>query len=294
MRTLSHDGLYDPQYEHDACGIGFVANIDGRRSHDVVRQGIQVLENLVHRGACGCDPDTGDGAGMTFQQPHEFFLEEAERLGFALPDRGKYAAGMVFMPHDAGDREACRAIVEKHILAEGQKVLGWRDVPRNSSALGWLAREGEPVIQQVFVRRAEVKNTDAFERKLYLIRKQIEREVHASDLKSKDQFYICSLSARTIVYKGLMLADQIQKYYVDLENERFTSALAMVHQRYSTNTFPAWRLAHPYRFLCHNGEINTLRGNINAMTAREANLASPHFGDDIEKLKPILTPGASD
>ncbi len=268
MRTVSTKGLYEPSYEHDACGFGFVANVDGRKSHEIVRRGITVLENLVHRGACGCDPDTGDGAGLLFQLPHRFFAEEAEKLGFTLPEPGAYAAGMVFMPHAAADRAAFKQIVDKFIAAEGQTLLGWREVPRNSDALGWLAREGEPVIEQVFIKRAKGLDTDAFERKLLVIRKQIEREVAASGMEQAAQCYFPSLSARTIVYKGLMLAQQIDGYYLDLSDERFESAIALMHQRYSTNTLPKWRLAHPYRFICHNGEINTLRGNLNNMRSR--------------------------
>ena len=294
MRSASPRGLYDPLYEHDACGFGFVANIDGRRTHDIVRRGIVVLENLVHRGACGCDPETGDGAGLLLQIPHKFFAEESEKLGFELPEQGAYAVAMVFLPHAKGDRELCLRVIEKFVLDEGQSVLGWRDVPRNAEALGWLAREREPVIQQIFIARAKGLDTDAFERKLFVIRKQIERAVAASGIEHLAQFYIPSMSARTIVYKGLMLAYQIDEYYLDLSDERFETAIALIHQRYSTNTLPEWKLAHPYRFVCHNGEFNTLRGNINMMRSRESHLASPLLGEDVKKLAPILTPGASD
>ncbi len=294
MRTVSTSGLYEPSYEHDACGFGFVANIDGRKTHEIVRRGITVLENLVHRGACGCDPETGDGAGLLFQLPHRFFADEAEKLGFTLPEPGAYAAGMTFLPHAAADRTTFKQIVEKLIAAEGQTLLGWREVPKNSDALGWLAREGEPVIEQVFIKRAKGLDTDAFERKLLVIRKQIERAVVASGMEQAAQCYFPSLSARTIVYKGLMMAQQIAGYYLDLSDERFESAIALLHQRYSTNTLPKWKLAHPYRFICHNGEINTLRGNLNNMRSREAQLSSPLFGADVKKLAPILTEGASD
>jgi glutamate synthase (NADPH/NADH) large chain len=294
MRPISTSGLYEPFYEHDACGFGFVANIDGRKTHEIVRRGITVLENLVHRGACGCDPETGDGAGLLFQLPHRFFAEEAEKLGFTLPEPGAYAAGMVFLPHATSDRATFKQIVEKFIAAEGQTLLGWREVPKNSDALGWLAREGEPVIEQVFIKRAKGLDTDGFERKLLVIRKQIERAVTASGMEQAFQCYFPSLSARTIVYKGLMMAQQIAGYYLDLSDERFESAIALMHQRYSTNTLPKWRLAHPYRFICHNGEINTLRGNLNNMRSREPQLASKLMGDDVKKLAPILTEGASD
>ncbi|MDX9972275.1 MAG: glutamate synthase large subunit [FCB group bacterium] len=294
MNRFSPESLYDPSYEHDACGVGFVVTLQGPPTHTIVRQGIQVLENLVHRGACGCDPETGDGAGILLQVPHRFFAEEAERLKFALPEAGAYGVGMAFLPTDAADRETCIQIIEKSIADEGQSVLGWREVPRDSSAIGYIARQGEPVMRQVFVGRAEGLDGITFERKLYVIRKVIENAVAQSDVKNKEQLYFPSFSARTIVYKGLMLAQQMSRYYPDLSEESFESRLALVHQRYSTNTFPTWPLAHPFRMLAHNGEINTLRGNINMMHSREMHFESPHFGDDIKKLPPILQAGFSD
>jgi glutamate synthase domain-containing protein 2/glutamate synthase domain-containing protein 1/glutamate synthase domain-containing protein 3 len=294
IHGISQDGLYDPRFEHDACGVGFVANINGRISHTIIRQGIQVLEDLVHRGACGCDPETGDGAGMLVQLPHRFLAEESERLGFSLPAPGTYAVGMVFLPPKTSDRRVCMKLLEKAARDEGQAFLGWREVPRDSSAIGWLARENEPVIMQAFLGREGGLDTDGFERKLYVVRRLVENAVRRSDMASKAQFYISSLSARTIVYKGLMLAHQMDRYYPDLSEEKFESCLALVHQRYSTNTLPAWPLAHPFRFLAHNGEINTLRGNINMMGSREKHLASTLFGHEIKKLLPILTEGASD
>ena len=294
MRRFSPDGLYDPFYEHDACGVGFVVNISGAATHRIVEQGIQVMENLEHRGATGCDPETGDGAGMLLQTPHRFFLKEAERLKFTLPEAGAYAAGMVFLPHEKKARKTCIGIIERVVQEEGQTILGWRDVPRDSSAIGWLARSNEPVIQQVFIGRGRGLDVDGFERRLYVIRKIIERTVAESGLASKEQFYIPSMSARTIVYKGLMLAAQMAKYFGDLSDPEFESALALVHQRYSTNTLPTWPLAQPFRFLAHNGEINTLRGNINMMNSRQRCLSAPVFGANIRKLFPILTPGASD
>ncbi len=294
MRSISTKGMYVPFYEHDACGFGFVANIDGKQSHSVVLQGIQVLERLVHRGASGCDPDTGDGAGLLFQMPHTLFATVAEESGFAFPGAGAYGVGMVFMPHRAEERSKCRRIIERAIGNEGQIPLAWRDVPRDSSALGWLAREGEPVIEQVFIMRAAGLDQAAFERKLYVIRKEIERVIYSSHLDQKEQFYVVSLSSQTICYKGLMLAHQIHGYYADLSNELFQSAIALCHQRYSTNTLPIWPLAQPFRYVCHNGEINTLRGNLNMMNSREAHLASPLFGNDIKKIPPVLTVGASD
>ena len=294
MKSGSPKGLYDPAFEHDACGFGFVANIDGRREHRIVRRGIRVLERLVHRGACGCDPETGDGAGLLFQIPDKLLRAVSPISGFELPPANSYALGMIFMPRDANDRARCHEILENRIIAEGQTILGWREVPVNSDALGWLARQGEPIIEQIFVQCADGLDTDAFERKLLVIRKMVEHEISGSDMAEKDEFYISSLSARTVVYKGLMMADQIAQYYPDLADERFETAIALCHQRYSTNTLPKWRLAHPYRFVCHNGEFNTLRGNINNMRSREPHLESPLFGDDLQKMMPILTVGASD
>ncbi|GMW02701.1 MAG: glutamate synthase [Candidatus Hydrogenedentota bacterium] len=293
-RKPSTDGLYEPFTEHDACGVGFVANIDGRVTHDILAQAIHVLENLEHRGACGCDPETGDGAGILIQTPHKLFQKEAERLKFTLPDQGAYAAGMIFLPHNDADRKRCIAIVEEAVKAEGQTVLGWRDVPRDSSKIGSLARQNEPVMQQVFIQRAAGLDQDAFERKLYVIRKVAEKKIYTSDIPSRAQFYSPSMSSRTVVYKGLMLAAQMGSYYQDLKNPDTESALALVHQRYSTNTFPSWPLAHPFRYLAHNGEINTLRGNMNMMRSRETDLASSLFGADIAKLAPIHKEGDSD
>ena len=294
MRQISQQGLYAPFYEHDACGVGFVANLGGSPTHTIIEQGIQVLENLVHRGACGCDPDTGDGAGILVQLPHRFFAREAGRLKIDLPEPGSYAVGMVFLPPAAEDRARCLEIFEHMVRSNHQVFLGIREVPRDSSALGWLAREREPVVQQIFIGRQEGLDVDGFERRLLVIRKLVERAVAESDMPGKDQFYVASLSVRTICYKGLMLAHQMNRYYEDLSDPAFESQLALVHQRYSTNTLPTWPLAHPFRFLAHNGEINTLRGNINMMNSREKHLRSPLFGESIRNLPPILTSGASD
>ena len=287
-------GLYRPEYEHDGCGIGFVANIEGRKSHDIVVKGIQILENLVHRGACGCDPQTGDGAGILIQIPHAFFDRECNRLGFSLPAQGDYGVGMIFLPVDRHERLLCEGILEKIVAEEGLKVLGWRDTPVNGNTVGRLARDTQPYIEQIFVRAAPGMDQDALERKLYVVRKRAESALTQSDLKEKGFFYIPSLSSRTIVYKGLLLAPQITEFYRELLDPDLISALCLVHQRFSTNTFPSWQLAHPYRYICHNGEINTLRGNINWMYARQSVLASPLFGDDIKKLMPIIAPGGSD
>ncbi|MGH9357642.1 MAG: glutamate synthase large subunit [Terriglobia bacterium] len=290
----ARQGLYDPINERDACGIGFVASIEGRKSHDIISKGIQILINLTHRGACGCDPETGDGAGILIQIPHAFFEHECSRLGFTLPSPGEYGVGMAFLPVARPERVLCEGILEKIVREEGLTVLGWRDTPLDATSIGRLARGTQPYIEQIFVRRAPGMDQDALERKLYVIRKRAESEVAKSDLKEKGFFYIPSLSSRTIVYKGLLLAPQIAHFYKELSDPEVMSALCLVHQRFSTNTFPTWHLAHPYRYICHNGEINTLRGNVNWMHARQSVLASPLFGEDIKKLLPIITAGGSD
>ena len=287
-------GLYRPEHEHDACGIGFVASIEGRKSHDIVLKGIQILINLTHRGACGCDPQTGDGAGILIQIPHAFFEREAASLGFSLPAPGEYGVGMVFLPVDTQDRLICEGIVEKIAREEGLTVLGWRDTPINGNTIGRLARASQPYIEQIFIRGGAGLDQDALERKLYVVRKRAEAAVAETDLRDKEFFYIPSLSTRTIIYKGLLLAPQITDFYKELLDPDLTSALCLVHQRFSTNTFPSWKLAHPYRYICHNGEINTLRGNMNWMYARQSVLTSPLFGEDMKKLMPIITAGGSD
>jgi glutamate synthase (NADPH/NADH) large chain len=287
-------GLYDPAHEHDACGIGFVASVKGHKSHDIIVKGIQVLVNLTHRGACGCDPETGDGAGVLIQIPHKFFARECASLGFTLPASGEYGVGMVFLPVEPHPRFLCEGIIERIVREEGLTVLGWRDTPIDGSAIGRVARASQPYIEQIFVGRAKGMTEDQLERKLYVIRKRCESEIAASDLPDKNFFYIPSLSARTVVYKGLLLAPQIAHFYPELSDPEVVSALCLVHQRFSTNTFPTWQLAHPYRYVAHNGEINTLRGNVNWMHARQSVLASPLFGDDIKKLFPIIQPGGSD
>jgi glutamate synthase domain-containing protein 2/glutamate synthase domain-containing protein 1/glutamate synthase domain-containing protein 3 len=287
-------GLYDPAQERDSCGIGFVANIKGQKSHDIIVKGIQVLINLTHRGACGCDPETGDGAGVLIQIPHKFFARECAKRGFTLPAVGEYGVGMTFLPVERHDRLQCEGILERIVTEEGLTVLGWRDTPINGAAIGREARNSQPYIQQIFVGRAKGMNEDQLERKLYLVRKRAETEVAKSDLPDKSFFYMPSFSCRTIVYKGLLLAPQIANFYPELSDPDVVSALCLVHQRFSTNTFPTWQLAHPYRFIAHNGEINTLRGNVNWMHARQSVLESPLFGADIKKLFPIIQPGGSD
>jgi glutamate synthase domain-containing protein 2/glutamate synthase domain-containing protein 1/glutamate synthase domain-containing protein 3 len=287
-------GLYDPRNEHDACGIGFVASIKGHRSHDIILKGIQVLINLTHRGACGCDPETGDGAGLLIQIPHEFFERVTAKLGFTLPAPGEYGVGQIFFPVERHQRLRCEGIIEKVVAEEGLKVLGWRDTPIDGTAIGRIARGSQPYIQQVFIGQQHGMTPDDLERKLYVVRKRLEIEVAASDLPNKSDFYVPSLSGRTIVYKGLLLAPQIARFYPELSDPTVISALCLVHQRFSTNTFPTWQLAHPFRYIAHNGEINTVRGNVNWMYARQDILESPLFGKDIEKLFPIIQPNGSD
>ncbi len=290
----SAQGLYHPCHEHDACGIGFVASIRGEKSHEIILKGIEVLINLTHRGACGCDPETGDGAGILIQIPHRFFARECKQLGFELPESGAYAAGMVFLPVEKLNRLQCEGIFEEIVRDEGLTVLGWRDIPCDGNAIGRVARASQPYIQQIFIGKPAELDEDAFERKLYVVRKRIERTIAASDIEDKDFFYIPSLSARTIIYKGLLLAPQIASFYGELSDPEVTSALCLVHQRFSTNTFPSWRLAHPFRYIAHNGEINTLRGNVNWMQARQSILSSPAFGDDMQKVFPVIEEGSSD
>ena len=287
-------GLYDPAHEHDACGIGFVASIRGNKSHDIIRKGIQVLLNLAHRGACGCDPETGDGAGVLIQIPHQFFARECAKLGFELPEPGTYGVGMTFLPVEKHQRLQCEGILERIIREEGLKVLGWRDTPVYASAIGRVARASQPYIQQIFVGCASGMDETTLERKLYVVRKRAETEVRESGVEGADTFYIPSLSCRTIVYKGLLLAPQIANFYRELSDPDVTSALCLVHQRFSTNTFPSWQRAHPYRYVAHNGEINTLKGNVAWMQARQSLLQSPLFGDDLKKLYPIIAPDGSD
>jgi glutamate synthase (NADPH) large chain len=287
-------GLYHPSHEHDACGMGFVVNLKGEKSHDIIRKGIEILINLTHRGACGCDPETGDGAGILIQIPHDFFLRECTKLGFALPEPGKYGVGMMFLPVELQQRLLCEGIVERIAREEGLQVLGWRDTPLHGDAIGRQARAIQPYIEQIFIKIADGMTQDEFERKLYVVRRRAEKEVLESDIHEKSFFYIPSLSSRVIVYKGLLLAPQISDFYEELADSAAKSSFCMVHQRFSTNTFPTWQLAHPFRMICHNGEINTVRGNANWMAARESVLKSDAFGDDITKIFPVISKGLSD
>jgi glutamate synthase (NADPH/NADH) large chain len=288
-------GLYDPRREHDSCGIGFVANIKNKKSHDIVRQGLQILVNLDHRGAIGADPKAGDGAGCLIQIPDRLLREECGKLGFELPAPGEYAVGMVFLPRADGTRARCIEAIDATVAAEGQVLLGWRDVPTDNACLGESVKPDEPAIRQVFIKRGpNTPDQAAFERKLYVIRKVSHHALWDHDYPGREHFYIPSMSSRTLVYKGMVLAPNLTRYYLDLNDERTESALALVHQRFSTNTFPSWKLAQPFRFLCHNGEINTVRGNINWMLARKHAMSASLLGDDLEKLWPLIGDGASD
>ncbi|HVR73418.1 MAG TPA: glutamate synthase central domain-containing protein, partial [Planctomycetota bacterium] len=291
---VERQGLYDPRFEHDACGVGFVVDIQGRRSHEIVQKAITVLLNLSHRGACGCETNTGDGAGMILQMPHAFFASEAARQGIDLPAPGEYAVGQVFLPRDPAARTSCERLFGEIAEGEGQHVLGWRDVPTDNSSVGATARLSEPVMRQVFVGRGPGLDLLAFERKLYVIRKSSRRAIRASDIPGREAFYMPSFSSRTIVYKGMLTPEQLPAYFPDLLDPSVESALALVHSRFSTNTFPSWSRAHPYRLLAHNGEINTLRGNINWMHARQSMFDSELFGADLGKVFPVIDGDGSD
>ncbi len=289
-------GLYDPSNEHDACGVGFIAHIKGKKSHSIVEQGLLILKNLDHRGAVGADKLMGDGAGILIQIPDQYYREEMAKQGVTLPPPGEYGVGMVFLPKENASRIACEQEIERSALAEGQVVLGWRDVPIDTDMpMSPTVRGKEPVIRQIFIGRGpDIMVTDALERKLYVIRKASGHAIQALNLLHGKEFFVPSMSARTIVYKGLLLADQVGVYYKDLQDARCVSALALVHQRFSTNTFPEWPLAHPYRLIAHNGEINTVKGNFNWMRAREGVMKSAVLGDDLKKLFPLIYEGQSD
>jgi glutamate synthase (ferredoxin) len=287
-------GLYDPRHEHDACGTGFVVDIKGRKSHDIVQKAIQVLLNLEHRGACGSEKNSGDGAGILLQIPHQFLVAEGAKLKIELPPPGKYAVGMVFLPTEEESRTECEKLFEEIVEEEGQQVLGWRTVPTDNSSLGFSAQASEPIIRQLFVGRDRAIADDlAFERKLCVIRKRTTKAAKRG-IHERRMFYIPSLSCRTIVYKGMLTAEQLPLFYPDLREPGVESALALVHSRFSTNTFPSWSRAHPYRLIAHNGEINTLRGNINWMRARESKFESKIFGPEIQKILPVIDSDGSD
>ncbi len=288
-------GLYDPAFEHDACGVGFVCNIKGKKSNEIVHLGLNALKRLLHRGATGADPKTGDGAGILIQTPHEFFKKVASDLKFDLPNLGDYGTGLVFLPPNKKERQFCKNVFSKIIKEQGQTILGWRRVPVDDTDIGKTARETEPVIEQIFIaRNLSLKMQIDFERRLYIIRKKTENIIRQSKLKQKSYFYITNISSRTFSYKGLLMSTQLEKFFLDLKDPEVKSALCLIHARYSTNTFPTWDLAQPFRFLAHNGEINTLRGNINWMRAREGWLESKLFGKELKNIFPIVVPGGSD
>ncbi len=302
-------GLYDPRFEHDSCGVGFVCNIKGKRSNEIIKQGLEVLKRLSHRGATGADPKTGDGAGILIQIPHEFIVQVCAEEKIDLPAQGEYGTGLIFLPTHTEEREFCKQIFSQLTKEEGEILLGWRRVPVDNSDIGRTARDSQPVIEQVFIGKGESRSakkhgrsaqnkseTDGlnFERRLYIIRKRIENIIRNSRLKQKKFFYITNISSRTLSYKGLLMPHQLEDFFLDLKNETIKSALCLVHSRYSTNTFPTWDLAQPFRFLAHNGEINTLRGNINWMRAREGLLENKLFGKKLKKILPIIVPDGSD
>ncbi len=287
-------GLYDPSTEHDACGLGFVAHMKGQKSHKIIDDALTILRNLIHRGACGCEENTGDGVGILIQKPHKFFKRVCADINIELPGTDSYGAGMVFLPTDAAQSKQCQEIFERIIKEEGQTLLGWREVTTDDSSLGPTAVDGEPTFKQIFIAKNDELDPAAFDRELYVIRKRAENEIWNSDLSEQNMFYVPSLSYRTFVYKGMLTGSQIEPMFPELSDPDVESALALVHQRFSTNTFPAWRLAHPFRYVAHNGEINTARGNANWMHAREALCESELFGDDLKKLFPVCIEGGSD
>lgn len=291
----SRQGLYNPSFEKDACGMGFVAHIKGEASHEIVSQALKMLSNMEHRGGQGSEPNSGDGAGILLQIPHLFFAEETKGLGFTLPEPGEYGVGVLFLPQDETIRKEQEAQLAKIIEDEGQHLLGFRTVPTRDDMLGKSAKEAKPFVSQVFIARgAGLNNNLDFERKLYVIRRRAELTIRYGGADQGDSFYVSSLSCQKVVYKGMLTTEQVGEFYLDLQDEKLESAIAMVHSRFSTNTFPSWERAHPYRFMIHNGEINTLRGNVNWMHARQSMFATDAFGDDLDKVKPVINPDGSD
>jgi glutamate synthase (NADPH/NADH) large chain len=294
-KDIEEKSLYDPSFEHDSCGIGFVANLKGKKSHDIVEDAITMLVNMEHRGGCGCEPDTGDGAGILIQMPHDFFAEECKKIGFELPAFGEYAVGMVFFPSDVDRREECRAFLNDCIKDLGFELLGYREVPTNNAGIGPTALSVEQKVEQVFIRQVDYKDPDALERRLFVLRNYTTHHIRDHVQGTEEDFYIPTLSHKIIVYKGQLRTTQLRKYYPDLQDERLVSGLALIHSRFSTNTFPSWKLAQPFRFIAHNGEINTIRGNVNWMKSKEALLESTLFTpEEIEILLPICDASHSD
>lgn len=296
QRQPGPQGLYDPRFEHDACGTGFVAHMKGQKSHEIVQQALTALENMNHRGAAGSEPNTGDGAGILFQVPHQFLSLVCQELNITLPEPGQYGVGMVFLPPDVEQRRICEQHFTDIVTSEGQTVLGWRTVPTDNRSLGATAVASQPEIRQVFIGRGDnISDVMAFERKLYVIRKLAENAIRSSsEIQGSHYFYVASLSYKTIVYKGMLLAEQVSQFYPDLSRPDLTSSIALIHSRFSTNTFPSWERAHPNRYINHNGEINTIRGNVNWMLAREATLKSELFGDDLQRILPVIDAEGSD
>src|SRR5438093_4247807 len=299
-------GRYLPQHEHDSCGVGFIVRLNGQKSHRIIEDGITALEHLAHRGACGCEVNTGDGAGVLIQLPHDFFSHVCAREGIRLPEKGQYGAGLFFASPNQRARDQAVALFRIIVEEEGQHLLGWRRVPTNNASVGDTAKISEPEMYHVFIGRGEnARDEDAFERKLYVIRKRFEHALQRFGIPEAESFYFPSLSCRTLVYKGMLMALQLRDYFPDLSDKRMTSALCMFHSRFSTNTFPSWKLAHPYRMISHNGEINTLRGNVNWMRARESLFESSLFDDPstaggaglragIQKVIPVIDEKGSD
>src|SRR4029450_6633426 len=297
---VSEKGLYRPSTEHDSCGVGFIVQMKGVKSHDIVQKAILTLKNLEHRGACGAEPNTGDGAGILIQLPHAFLQKEFKKLNIDLPEEGQYGIGTVFLSQNPAHRERAEKMLVDIVAREGQKLLGWRDVPFDDSMIGHTARAAMPVIRQFAVGLGPKGSglpgpkDDAFERRLFIIRKVFENEIAASGMEDWKEFYIPSLSRRTLIYKGMLISGQLDAFYPDLRDETLVSAIGLVHSRFSTNPFPNWELAHPFRYIAHNGEINTLRGNINWMRAREALFKSKLFGKELQKILPVIREFGSD
>ncbi|HCW06248.1 MAG TPA: glutamate synthase subunit alpha, partial [Cytophagales bacterium] len=296
LKEQDQQGLYHPSFEHDACGVGFVANIKGRKSHQIISDALTMLERMSHRGACGCEPNTGDGAGILIQVPHEFFISECSKLGFKLPSYGDYGVGLVFFPRDEKVREECRTVLNRQIKKMKMSLLGYRVVPVSNHELGESALASEPIMEQVFIKKPDaISNKEDFERKLFILRKYSTKIITESVKGVDNQFYFSSLSYKTISYKGMLTSHQVRPYFADLENEEVVSALAVIHSRFSTNTFPSWRLAQPFRYIAHNGEINTVRGNINWLKSKEAFFSSQYFSqEEIDMILPICNPVQSD